>query len=258
MKEAGLMEDIVILEWSFTPPDYFEDEIRIIRDDYEMVIKEGKVEARINPSLYDREPKMRDSLHESLNNQFLGAQLINHKPYDLSKPSMYRFHSDDRKDVTVFLDGVTSSGGTLDFVVQNKDGNLIVDSRKDRIQKKKKLSELAEVYCPKDPLTASLLKSYNAAVNDPENELVHLYEIRDALNKRFGDMQTTCKILSLTESDWKRLGQLANNEPLKQGRHRGKSPGILRDATEDELKEARDIARSFVEAYLVFLDRANI
>jgi len=31
------------------------------------------------------------------------------------------------------------------------------------------------------------------------------------------------------------LGKLANDRPLKQGRQRGKNPGILRDATEGEL-----------------------
>jgi hypothetical protein len=33
--ELELVEDIVLLEWSFTPKDYFEDEIRIEREDYE-------------------------------------------------------------------------------------------------------------------------------------------------------------------------------------------------------------------------------
>jgi hypothetical protein len=35
---------------------------------------------------------------------------------------------------------------------------------------------------------------------------------------------------------------------LKQGRHRGKKVGNLRDATEGELNEARSIARFVVES----------
>jgi len=45
------------LEWSFTPKDYFEDEVQVVRDDYVMVIKDGTVEARINPQIYDKDHK---------------------------------------------------------------------------------------------------------------------------------------------------------------------------------------------------------
>jgi len=96
------MENTVLLEWSFTPKDYFEDEIRIEREDYEMIIKSGVVEARIDPDVYDEEHKMRDTLHQSLNDRFLGVQLLTHKSYNLSNSSMSRLHSDGRKDVTVF------------------------------------------------------------------------------------------------------------------------------------------------------------
>ena len=50
---------------------------------------------------------------------------------------------------------------------------------------------------------------------------------------------------------------LFNNEPLRQGRHRGKSGSALRDATEAELTEARRIALAMIEAYLRHLDTAT-
>lgn len=252
------MEDLVLLEWNFNPKDYFEDEIHIVRDDYEMIIKDGVAEARINPEIYDKEHKMRDSLHQSLNDRFLGVQLLTHKPYKLSKASMHRLHPDGRNDVTVFPEPcvMTMTAGNVDIVVKDKDGRVVSDSRRDRIEKKKELAELAEMYSS-DTVAASLLVSYKAAVNDPENELVHLYEIRDALSKLFKGETPARKTLGLSASEWSRLGLLANNEPLKQGRHRGKSAGELRDASEKELVEARNIARNFVEAYLVYLDESN-
>ena len=102
-----------------------------------------------------------------------------------------------------------------------------------------------------------MLKSYNASVNDPNNELVHLYEIRETLSKKFGGETVTREALGISRNEWSRLGQLANKEPLKQGRHRGKDVGQLRDATEGELKEARTIARALIEAYLKYLDRQS-
>jgi len=229
------MEDVVLLEWSFTPKDYFEDEIRIVRDDYEMVIKDGAVEARISPEIYGGEHKMREELHQSLNDRFLGVQLLTHKPFTLSKASMCRIHPDGRRDVTIFPDScvMTMTVGNVDLVVKDKNGNVIIDSRRDRIEKKKEFAELAELHSS-DTVAASLLSSYKSAVNDPENELVHLHEIRDALSKFFKDKKQARDVLGLSASDWSRLGQIANSEPLRQGRHRGKSAGELRDATESE------------------------
>ncbi len=250
-------EDVVVLEWTFSPSDYFEDEIRFKRDDYEMIIGKGKVEAKVAPDTYIKNSLMRDELHRSLDDRFLGAQLVAHKPYELSKSSMYHLHPDGRRDITVFPESciLTLAVGTVDIIVKDKNGNVISDSRKDRIEEKKTLSELVEKYRDSDPTAASILRSYKTAVNDANNELVHLYEIRDALSRRFGGESAACQVLhTISTTAWSRLGQLANNEPLRQGRHRGKNPGILRDATDAELTEARKIARQFVEAYLEFLD----
>ena len=44
--------------------------------------------------------------------------------------------------------------------------------------------------------------------------------------------------------------------PLRQGRHRGNNVGVLRDATEGELVEARDYVRVMIEAYLQYLEES--
>jgi hypothetical protein len=63
--------DIVVLEWTFSPPDYFEDEIHLKRDEYEMAITNGKVEAKIRPGVYDKNPNMKQEVHGALNDRFL-------------------------------------------------------------------------------------------------------------------------------------------------------------------------------------------
>jgi hypothetical protein len=250
------MEHIVVLEWKFSPPDYFEEPIHIKRDDYVMTISNGTVEARIRPEIYDKHQGMRDRLHSSLNDRFLGVQLFSHKPYELSKASMYRLHPDGRKDITIFPEPIviTVSMGEPAILVTDTDGNVISDSRHERFQKKQALAELAEKYRQQDPLVASVLHSYNEAVNDPDNELVHLYEIRDAMAKHFGGESAAQRVLGISGKQWSRLGKVANDEPLKQGRHRGKNLGALRDATEGELREARSIARNIAVAYLDYLE----
>jgi hypothetical protein len=250
--------DIIVLEWTFTPSDYFEESINLERPDYTMIIDNGKVEAKISAEVFEMYPTMKDIVHDKLNDWFLGAQLVAHKPYELSKASMCRLHQDGRKDITIFVEpGIVRASCTAEFTITDKDGNVIVDSKRDRIRKKKELAALAEKYRGSDPTAASLLNSYKMATNEPNNELVHLYEIRDGLSRRFGGGPAARHVLNLTSEKWSgkwsRLGTLANHEPLKQGRHRGKNPGALRDATESELEEARNIAKSFVEAYLLYL-----
>jgi len=253
------MDDVVVLEWTFSPPDYFEETIVIERDTYTMTIDNGKVEARIGPAAYDQEHKMRGELHDTLNDRFLGVQLLTHKAYELSKASMYRLHPDGRRDVTVFPEPcvIGESFGTPNIVVKDKYGNIVSDSRRDRIEEKKELAELVAKYRPQDQVLASMLASYKMAVTDPDNELVHLYELRDALSAKFGGESAALTTLAISNTKWSRLGRLANIDPLRQGRHRGEKVGKLRDATESELKEARNIAHNMIQAYLAYLEMQN-
>lgn len=242
----------VVLEWQFSPPDYFEEPITISRKDYLMVIDSGHVKATIAAAVYDGDPSMRTSLHEALNDRMHGVQLLSHRPFELSKPTVIRLHPDGRRDISVELEGgqLKLSGGVVDVQVIDKDGNVVSDSKRDRIEKKKSLAELVTTYRAGDVLLTSLLKSYDAGVRDPDNELVYLYEIRESLSAHFGGDASTRATLGLSSSEWSRFGHLCNSEPLRQGRHRGKSLGVLRDATEAELAEARGIVRGMIEAYL--------
>ncbi len=250
------MDNVVVLEWTFAPPDYFEEVIHIERENYTMVINAGKVEARIDPMAYDKEHNMRDELHQVLNDRFLGVQLLTHKPYELSKSSMHRLHPDGHREITVFVDSAVSisMAGSVDLVVKDKDGNILSDSRRDRIEKKKELASLVEKYRKQDKFVESMLAFYEAAIHDPKNELIHLFDVWEALAKRFGGETEALTALGISRSKRKILGRLANDDPLRQGRHRGAKVGELRDATEAELGEARGIARNMIETYLHFLE----
>ncbi len=52
---------------------------------------------------------------------------------------------------------------------------------------------------------------------------------------------------------WSQLGNLANND-LKGSRHVGKFE-TSRDATENEMIEARNITREMIEGYLHYLEK---
>lgn len=250
------MSAVVVFEWSFTPPDYFEVPIEIVRDDYTLTIAHGKAEARLDSAAYEVNPSIRQTLHKALNDRFLGVQLMTHRAYELSRSTKTRVHPDGRKDVFIEPEPghIVITGRPVDIQVRDRDGNIITDSKRDRIEKKRSLADLVSTYRASDETLASLLRSHDAAVRDPNNELVHLYEIRDALSVKFGGNKEAHSALGITSAGWSRFGQLCNNEPLRQGRHRGKTGAALRDPAESELVEVRRIARAMIEAYLLHLE----
>lgn len=250
------MEDVVILEWVFSPTDLFEEPIHITENGYSITIEKGRIESRIKPTVYDKRPNLRAELHDLLEYRFLSEEMFTQRPYKLSTSSVARLHADGRRDATAFLEGVVltfSVGMKVDVVVRDREGRVVSDSRGERIQKKNEIAALVEAHRG-DPLLDSLLRSFHTAVNDPANEIAHLFEIRDALSKRFRGKDEARRKLATSEKAWSTFGRLANVEPLRQGRHRGKSAGHLRDATEAELEEARSFARGLIERYARYLE----
>ena len=68
------MSVVVVVQWNFSPPGYFEEPIEIVRGDYTLTIANGKAEATLESAAYDANPSIRQTLHEGLNDRFLGVQ----------------------------------------------------------------------------------------------------------------------------------------------------------------------------------------
>jgi hypothetical protein len=249
------MDAFVVLEWKYSPPDYFESQIEIKEDDYTMIIANGKAEAKIDSAVYDATPSMRDTLHDMLNSRFLGVQLCNHKVYVLLSPDTVHVHTDGHKNRIVELKGHIECKCYVgvDIKVCDKDGNVVGDSKRDRIEKVNGIADLVSKH-RKDAALMSLLKSHDASLRDPDDGLVHLYEIRDALCRKFSSEDAVRSALKIPKSKLSRFRQLCNDEPLRQGRHRGKKYETLRDATGAELSEVHAISITMIEAYVHYLE----
>ena len=254
-------EDLVILECTYSPPDYFNGIVRISGEGYDIVIAEGKATTRVNPHFYDQNPSLRHMAEDSIHARFLAAQLESRRPFKLSKIfRASRLHANGRNDVTVYVSEPARAicrATTAGVVITDGHGVVFYDSRKECVEKREALGELIAKHSPLDPVVGVLLNSSKAAIDDPSNALIHLYEIRDAVAKRFGGEVGACNSLGISRRKWSRLGKLANEEPLEEGRHRGKFLSDLRNATEAELSEAWTIARELVENYLRYLERQS-
>lgn len=242
---------VVLVEWTFSPPDFFETQIAIARADYTMAIDAGLARARIEPSVFDARADMRAELDAALRNRFEAQQVVRHKPYDLGSAAVKRVGADGAVNTVLFgeMIEVLAASDSADCVLANAEGVVLKDTKAERIAANNAFAERVEAHAS-DALLRALLVSYRASVRDPNDELVHLYEIREALSKQFGGETTARATLGVSKHEWSELGRISNSLPVRQGRHRGQSPGVLRDATEEELTTARRAAFEMIQRYL--------
>jgi hypothetical protein len=240
------------VEWLYTPPDFFEEVFEHNGINYALQIQNGRAVATLSDVAIAEVKNLSRVIRDELEQIFLAAQLVTRRPYELSRNSARRTSSDGGVELSFSADAVMQLfTGQVDLKLCDAAGNVITDTRKARIEEQRKRAVLGVKYRI-NPVIVSILKSFSAAMQDSRNELTHLYEIRDALGKKFG--HNVCSALGIPQANWKRLGYLANEAPLFQGRHRGKQIGKLRDATILELDEARTIARSMIDAYFEYLE----
>lgn len=242
--------DCTELEWIYEPADFFEAPYRREAADFDLLVEGGRaiasVTVPVDPVPKDLEERVR-TLLESI---FLVRQLQLHTNYKLEGPRIYQ-HSSSRKNVSVRVGAasVMLMAGQIDLIVRDAAGNTVRDSRAERIaQHNSSLDQLA----PKlqhSAILRGLFDSYSRSIADPDDELVHLYEVRDALSRHYGGEQAARDALAIGKREWQRLGILANVEPLEQSRHRGKHSYGRRPATDAELDEARNLARQWIIAF---------
>jgi hypothetical protein len=243
-----------ILEWVYEPAEYFETTYNFGNQDYVFAVDNGKATVTLsNP----QDPVNQQTVHavqEQLNAIFVARQMLIHKPYRLNGPHTYQYRDNGSKDVSVSIQAAVAIATAMsaDVVTTDENGNIVRDTKAERIAEHTRFLTLV-AQKSHNPLLQSLLQSYNAAVNDPANELVHLYEVRDALAKHFGNEGEARKQLNITKAQWQRVGFLANEEPLEQGRHRGKHHIQRRPATTDELSAVRALVRNWIEAYALLI-----
>jgi hypothetical protein len=238
------------LQFPYSPPDFFEAQYTIDTDEYTLTAENGLVRVTLRVPNDPIDSDLQNRVIKHVEGLFRIRQLLGHKPFKLNDPSAYQHHSGGTRSISVTAQGgeFLSLVGQCDFVVRDASGEITQDTKAERIQAD---TEFVNAVMPKlvnSPTLVALLESYNAAVNDPSNELVHLYEIRDALAKYYGGEVEARKKLGVSEKQWKWLGALANLALLQEGRHRGKH-SKRRRATPAELDEARKIVRGWIKAF---------
>ncbi len=171
-------EQQIQIEWNYTPPGYFENPVLLERDNYSIEIASGSIVARMTSTFFDSREDVRDSLTRELKDYFLGAQAIRRQPFELQGGAIVRICPDGRRDTTIVIQSAVMkmTAGNLDLAYTDPDG-VFHDTRRERIDATNDLGKLAARYAVSDNTAQKILDSFDASVRDPDNELVHLYEV---------------------------------------------------------------------------------
>lgn len=245
LRDDAPMNPSLELRWTFAPEELFEESFVVMHSDCEISFQKGVVVATIELSALENDPMVRPRVESLVANVFLGAQIGSHVRFELSQPAVTSLSADGTRGTVIECELGRAEGRGYQADLRY--------TRAERVLRKRMLGELAALLAPTDQILTRMLTSYDAAARDPSDELVHLYEIRDSATARFGNNANAIASLRFSKKAWARLGQLCNDLPLKEGRHRGKVSSALRTATEGELTEARMLASTLIEAYMNFL-----
>ena len=137
MERKGIIVSAdVELEWTYTPPDYFEGSLQFKINETRVDIDTGRVSARLPANVYDQDEQIRGKLFSEIMNRFRGAQLVNQGSYQLSGMTERRMDAQGRVDQTVHmatLEQHVSLGERVDIQIRDPDGTVTGDTKADRI-----------------------------------------------------------------------------------------------------------------------------
>lgn len=236
-------------EWAYQPSDFLEAATTVPLAAGQLSAEAGKALFTLKTPAEPVLAALRASVDEEVCAVFELRQLVTHRPFTLHGPNIIQHRADGAKMIYV-LEVVDVIGPIRDdLVIKNGAGNVVADTKAERIASETGFLLSFMPKLMKSPALRAMLKSYGQAVQDPDDELVHLYEVREGAAKRYGNDSAARSALRITRADWQTIGRLANHEPLRQGRHRGRRSTELRDATPEELATSRSIARRIIEAF---------
>lgn len=253
------MKSVEIFTWAFSPPDSFEQEFTVEIDGYVLHVVVGSAQVEIDTDAFEADRAVVDRIHDVLKDYLVAVELVTGFSTTLGRPERETLREDGKRVVYAEMMslGCATSFGRPDVVERDVAGNVVRDTRQERIDGIKSLGERIAAQRQEDGTLVKLVASFRAAMRDPSDELVHLYEIADALKSRFKRHRELQDRIGIDPEAWGRFERMCNDRELRQSRHRGLATRALRDATPAELQEARSLARKMIDGYLRYLECAR-
>ncbi len=244
------------MKWKLSPTDYlkgYEEELfsrfqaKIEGD--EIIISRETTDS-IDPQIEQNQAQ------EKIFN-FLTSISLAHKRIPFTcVPSGLEIESGENS--TLYAQGIIGSYSVmrtdLDFILTNSDGEVIRDSKRERMTHQKELYELINKYGA-DKVALKILDSYNNALKHDEKSLLYLYEIREALKNVFNGAVVTIKSLNLSSTEWDDFGHLTNKSSVRESRHNWKNLDLTHNITDQDRNFAFTFGQTMIEKYLRYLQQ---
>lgn len=196
-----------VLEWPYQPPDFFEAPYRQTAAGYDLLVDAGIVTVTLTSPQDPVSEILRSQIASEVEAIFIARQLRTHRHFALEGPRDTQHMAGGTKSIAIALCGeMVALADTVDVVLTDPAGNVIRDSKAERIADDARFVDALVPKISKPSLLKALLGSYSAAVDDPSDELTHLYEVREALARHYGGDGQAQKTLGITKADWKQLG----------------------------------------------------
>lgn len=237
------------LEYLYEPFGFFETEEAFTTSQGTLQLSSGRAVFTLSQPI-EIDQTTAEQFTEIVRTIFIARQLLNHNQFKLLGPNVVHHGPDGQRGIVILTTPIQfkMTGFPTDIIIYDETGRVIADTRAERIAQNSNFVQSIATKVPFSPTLRRMLASYSAAVNDPTDELVHLFEILDALKEHFGNEESAIKGLGITKSDWNVIAKLANSEPIKEGRHRG-NKSSLRPATDVELHNARKMAKNLINLF---------
>jgi hypothetical protein len=241
------------LTWSYEPKNLLEVAYERTEGDVQISINDGKAVAKVQGGEPQEQEEKR--LHAAVLRILQVLALQTDRRFELDPtPNVTEFQGPNRNiKMRMGVGAIVMTGGSVDFVKTDAAGKIVVDTKAERIEQQKADVDDISAKAQNHPVLSKMLDSYSAAMTDTEAEFVRLYEIRDAIVGHYGKEGEARAALNISSGDWSRFGQLANDAPVVEGRHRGKNLGPVRAATTAERNDMRRLAKEWIRKFAAAL-----
>ena len=243
----SLPDDFIglLVTWTYEPRGFFRQSLLVRGDDYLLEADDGTATAKVYGDVAeDQSRELEDRMDMLIQHQFAASQLVDPRRFKLELRGVSR----NRRDGTATVGAVFS--GSFSVEQASEWGQLKQEEREARLARMQRLAEGMARHAG-DGALASLIASFRAAIVDPGNALIHLYEVKEQLLDRFGKQLAT-QLQVDNDVVMQNIHRLSN-DAVRQGRHRGKHAGSLRDATLQEMRAAQGSALDLIEGYIRYL-----
>lgn len=240
------------VEWTYTPEGFFEAPLLVRGNGYLLEATAGIATAQVYGDVEEQQGKAwEDRLDMLMRAWFTASQLIDPRKFTLQQSGATLYRRDGSRTVSALFQGCYSIERPSQW------SELTPEQRADRQQRMRELAMGLARHSCNDELVR-LVSSFQASVEDPENSFVHLYEIKELLRKLLDESKDFAIELGVNDASVRQYISSLGNDAIRQGRHRGKHIGKLRNATLHEVRTAQDLALQLIEGYVRRLDERAI